>query len=160
MRGVCRSTHTEVVLAILEDVMRTALLVLLAVASLDLRTAGQEVATQAGTPISMGPVTTNDVVSFRINNQKSLSDANVMPVRLRVDSTALSASFTTLVPPRTCVRVTGITATGAGYRCETKLPSAVVTRLNVRGTHRLYAFTFDGNCCESAASLPWTVVMP
>lgn len=100
-----------------------------------------------------GPVTTKDVVSFRLSNM-TLENAQTMPVRLRVDSTSQTAPYSTLLPPRTCNRQ------GNFNVCEAFLPSDAVARINVPGRHLVYAFAFDGNCCESGPSDSWTITTP
>lgn len=112
-----------------------------------------EVMPQGATTLRTGPVTTKDKVEFRLN-LPTLEQAMAMPVRLRVDNSAQSAAYSTLVPPRKCDR------RNRQYYCENFLPSAIVTRLNVPGKHLLYSYTFDGNCCESAPSTPWTLTTP
>jgi len=104
--------------------------------------------------IRTGPVFTTDKVSFRLNDAKSLQEAQTTPVRLRVDSPGISQPYTTLLPPRTC------STQGSNYECETFLPAEIVTRLNVPGKHNLYSYVFDGNCCESSPSQPWTITTP
>lgn len=106
-----------------------------------------------GSQIRVGPITTKDRVSFRLP-AKTLNEAMTTIVRLRVDSTSVSAPYATLTPPRTCNRQ------GQGYECEAYIPANTVTSVNIPGRHDIYSFTFDGNCCESAPSGSWTITTP
>ncbi len=133
--------------------MKIIFLILVILASARASSA-QELVRADGSPIRTGPITTKDRVSFRLDNM-TLQNAMAMPVRIRVDNSALTAPFDTLVPPRTCERAGGNT-----YRCENYVPQGTVNRVNVPGKHAIYAFTFDGNCCESVPSSPWTLTTP
>lgn len=110
---------------------------------------------QAGSSsmLRIGPVTAKDVVSFRLGTM-SLELAEILPIRLRVDNPSMNQPYATLLPPRKCNRQ------GQGWECEAYIPPDAVTMINVPGRHEVYAFTFDGNCCESAASSPWTITTP
>lgn len=110
-----------------------------------------QLAVTRGTDIKQGPVYTTDRVVFQLDNM-AIEQAVYMPVRLRVDTTSTSAPYATLVPPHTCARVTATSSL-----CDAPLPQATVNQLNVPGRRELYAFAFDGNCCESAASMVWAI---
>lgn len=129
--------------------MRLLLILLLVSQSLQ-----AQVMVRGATTLRTGPVTTQDKVEFRLE-LPTMEEAMVMPVRLRVDNPAMSAAYSTLAPPRTCVSMGS-----KQFICEAFLPSDIVTRLNVPGRHLLYSYTFDGRCCESAPSDPWTVTTP
>jgi hypothetical protein len=83
----------------------------------------------------------------------TLDVAKNMPVRLRVDNSNVSQPYA-VVTTKTCVRQ------GNFNRCEAFLPVEVVTRLNVPGKHQLFAFAYDGWCCESLASDPRILTTP
>lgn len=100
-----------------------------------------------------GPVTTMDRVSFRLNDAKTLADAQNTIVRLRVDTPNVAIPYSTLVPPKLCTRQ------GSNFECEYYIPQDIVTRLNVPGKHELYSYTFNLQG-ESAPSMSWTITMP
>jgi hypothetical protein len=104
--------------------------------------------------IRTGPVTTMDRVSFRLNDVKTLQDAQNTIVRLRVDTPNVAIPYSTLVPPKLCTRQ------GSNFECEYYIPQDIVNLLNVPGKHELYSYVFNGNCCESAPSMSWTITMP
>lgn len=112
--------------------------------------AGRQLAVR-GTDIRQGPVYTTDRVVFQLNNMTA-AQAIQMPVRLRVDNPSPSAPFATVAPPHSCVTMTPTT-----HMCDGPLPQETVNQLNQPGRRELYAFAFDGNCCESAASGVYTI---
>ena len=104
-----------------------------------------------GTEIKQGPVYTTDRVIFQLNNM-TIEQATQMPVRLRVDNPSPSAPYATVPPPLNCVRVTATSSL-----CDAPLPQATVDQLNQPGRRELYAYAFDGNCCESQPSAVYTI---
>jgi len=104
-----------------------------------------------GTEIRQGPVYVTDRVIFQLNDM-SIEQATQMPVRLRVDNPAPSTPYATIPPPLNCVRVTATSSL-----CDGPLPQATVNQLNVPGRRELYAYAFDGNCCESGPSMVFVI---
>lgn len=105
--------------------------------------------------IKTGPVTTMDRVSFRLREQKSPNDAMNAIVRLRVDD-PINGMPVAVSPPRICDRV----GNSSNYDCQNYIPTYIVQQLNVRGTHRLYSYTWSNTAGDSQASDPWTIVTP
>jgi hypothetical protein len=108
---------------------------------------GAQRASLRGTEITRGPVYTTDRVVFQLNGM-TIQQATAMPVRLRVDSSSPSAPYAVVVPPHNCARVTDTSSL-----CDAPIPQETVTRLNQNGRRELYAFAYDGNCCESPPSM-------
>lgn len=108
-----------------------------------------------GELIRVGPVTTNDRVTFRLHDTTEELALGAI-VRLRVDNPAVGYPFQTLVPPRLCSRQ----GNSRNWNCEASLPAETVKRLNVPGRHDLYSFTFNNYKGESGPSDPWTITTP
>lgn len=104
-----------------------------------------------GTDITRGPVYVTDRVVFELRDMP-IEKAVTMPVRLRVDSPATSTPYQTLTPPLNCVPMSPTVSL-----CDAPLPQETVTRLNQNGRRELYAFAWDGNCCESRPSNVWVI---
>jgi len=126
--------------------MRTLILVLALAAP-----AGAQRAVVRGTTITRGPVYTTDRVVFQLNDMPADKAIN-MPMRLRIDSATPNGPFVAMPPPHSCV-----TQTPTTHLCDSPLPQGAVDLLNTPGRRTLYAFAFDGNCCESGPSNAYTI---
>lgn len=95
-------------------------------------------AVYAQTTITMGPISVNDNVEYVLVDVASIAAAQATEARIRVDST--TGAFTAVAAP-TCTASTS----PAGFRCSAKIPSQVVSQVNVRGTHQIRISAFaDG----------------
>jgi hypothetical protein len=113
--------------------------------------AGAQRAVVRGTEITRGPVYTTDRVVFELRDMSADKAIN-MPMRLRIDSATPNGPFVAMPPPHSCV-----TQTPTTHLCDSPLPQGAVDLLNTPGRRTLYAFAFDGNCCESGPSNAYTI---
>lgn len=105
---------------------------------------------RALTPITMGPISSSDVIEYVIA-ASSVDHAASIEIRMRVDTSAASAPFTRLVGKRCTAEA------GGAFRCLAPVPSQMLGAVNRRGRHAVYAASYAAPVGESAPSAPWFV---
>lgn len=105
------------------------------------------------TVVTTGPVSTADRVELT-STEPTVAAAQSLAYRARVDQPP-TGPFTVLTV--TCA----IPAGGTAVVCTGPLPAALVTALNVRGTHTVTITAFDSAAnLEGAASIPFVLISP